>query len=97
MAMEIAQGNGGPQNPIDIHVVPKPGVTLGTASFTLNGSEGDVLVNEDTGIGIATVSKPEPELLVDWDTEDWILAQDGLSTETVDDIVLIARYTVAAE
>jgi|GEM_PF-2733320 len=99
MNMDIVTENGGPANPIEIHVVPKPGVDLDSlgASFTINGgTAGGVSVSAATGIGVATVSKAEARLLDQWGPEDWTLAQnDTLTTSDVDDIVFIVRYSVA--
>jgi hypothetical protein len=100
LAMTVVADGGAAANPIDVHVVPKPGIDLDDldGSLTLNGAPDPaaaVSVNIDTGVGLATLPKAEPGLLGDWEPETWTLAQTGFTTETVDDIILIVKYTVA--
>ncbi|WP_437990437.1 neuraminidase-like domain-containing protein [Sorangium sp. So ce145] len=83
---------------VDVHVITKPGATLSGATLSLNGGQQKPVTPQD---GIAVQSLPKggddsTTLLQSWAAETWALQQQGMSAETVEDIVVIVKYTAAA-
>ncbi|AUX48445.1 hypothetical protein SOCE26_099790 [Sorangium cellulosum] len=86
------------QGRVDLHVITKPGATLSSATFSLNGGD-QKSVNPQNGIAVQSLPKggdASTTLLQNWAAETWALQQQGLSADTVEDIVFIVKYTAAA-
>ncbi|WP_438017756.1 neuraminidase-like domain-containing protein [Sorangium sp. So ce315] len=80
---------------VDVHVIIKPGATLSGADISLNGGD-EAPLNPQNGIAVQSLPRGGTSLLQDWAAETWALQQHGLSADTVEDIVLVVRYTAAA-
>lgn len=94
-ALNIAGTSGGPPNPVEAHVILKQGATLpSTADLTLNGTSVAGGIGQSAGIGVKVLSKGSAGALFNaWQPETWTLNQTGLLADTVDDVVLIVRFT----
>ncbi|WP_437780974.1 neuraminidase-like domain-containing protein [Sorangium sp. So ce1097] len=80
---------------VDVHVITKPGATLSGADISLNGGAAASL-NPQNGIAVQSLPKSGTALLQNWAAETWALRQSGLNADTIEDIVLVVRYTAAA-
>ncbi len=93
--LKLLAGTGGSTNPVLAHVLPKAGVPLGPTNLSLDSvTLKGVDVDSELNLGKVTLSKQNDTLLSGWNSETWTLRQSGMTTATIDDIVLSVKYTM---
>jgi hypothetical protein len=86
---------------VKVHVVTKPGAEFESPALSVK-AEGAALptpleqlsLQEDATVIVDNRNLGTTDLVPDWEPQEWTLAQTGLTTDNVEDIVFIAKYTV---